>query len=236
MSRRFQTTRWSLVLEAAGNRPGADEALEWLCRTYWYPLYGYIRADVRDSEKARDLTQAYFLRVLEKDYLKQIDPSAGKFRSFLLATLKHFLSHERERERALKRRADDPALALPVDAEDRYLKDATAVAGDERAFDRRWAFTVLENAMTRLADGYTAEGKGDLYRVLGGYLTGRGTARPYDEAARELGMAEGAVRVAVHRMRKRLGTTLREEVAQTVAGDEDVDQELRYLLSVLGDA
>lgn len=235
MDGRFQTTRWSLVLEAAGSSPGADEALESFCRTYWYPLYGFVRGSVRDPDKARDLTQAYFLRLLEKDYLKQIDPSAGRFRAFLLASIKHFLSNERTRERALKRSADNPELALPLDAEARYQRDAPAAPDPERAFDRRWALTLFENAMQRLSGAYTADGKSEVYHVLNGYLTGRGSDTSYDEAARELGMTEGAVKVAVHRMRKRLGRALRDEIAQTVVRSADVDDELRYLLSVMGE-
>lgn len=235
MGRRFDTTRWSLVLEAAGSRPGADEALEWLCRTYWYPLYAYVRADVRDADRARDLTQSYFLRLLEKDWLRQLDPSAGKFRAFLLVSLRHFLAHERSRERALKRRTDDPRFAIPLDAETRFGSEGDPTGDAERAFDRRWALTVLENAMERLRENYVRDGKADVHRVLGGYLTGRGASAPYEAAARELGIGEGAVKVAVHRMRKRLGALLREEVAQTVAANEDVDAELKYLLSVVGE-
>ena len=235
MDGRFQTTRWSLVLEAAGSSPGAGEALEWLCRTYWYPLYGFVRGSVGDPEKARDLTQAYFLRLLEKDYLRQVDPAAGKFRSFLLVSVKHFLANERVRQRALKRSADNPDLALPRDAEARYRSEAPVALDAARAFDRRWALTLFEHAMQRLAGAYATDGKGEVFRVLSGYLTGRGPDTAYDEAARVLGISKGAVKVAVHRMRKRLGRTLREEVAQTVAASNDVDGELRYLLDVIGE-
>ena len=234
MNRRFQTTRWSLVLEAAGSSPGAGAALEWLCRTYWYPLYGFIRRDVKDPERARDLTQAYFLQLLEKDYLKQIDRDAGKFRSFLLVSLKFFLSNERARERAEKRRADDPAHRVDLDgAEDLYLKNAEDDADPEVAFEKRWAMTVVNRGYDRLGEEYAADGKGELFRALRGHITGAGESRPYKDIAERLDMSEGAVKVAVHRMRQRLGRVLRDEVALTVTDPAEVDAELKQLLQTL---
>ncbi|ANM29369.1 hypothetical protein ABI59_06865 [Acidobacteria bacterium Mor1] len=234
MHKPFDTTRWSLVLRAAGDSPDAREALDLLLRAYWYPIYGFVRREVRDAEKARDLTQAFFLHLMEKELLKRPDP-AGRFRAFLLVALKHFLAHERAREQALKRRADDPRRAMPLDdAEERWLADRTDL-NPEQAFDRRWAATVIGNGLEQLQRSYVEDGKGDVFTALQGHLTGAGDPPPYAVAAQRLGLSEGAIKVAVHRMRRRLGIAMREEVAQTVADPGDVDGELRYLLSILGD-
>jgi len=233
LSDRFQTTRWSLVLAAAKGEHGSAEALEWLCATYWHPLYGFIRRHGNDPESARDLTQSFFLSLLGRNSLQSIDPSNGRFRAFLLASVKHFLSNERERAQALKRRADDIALHLDLeDAERMYLLEPAPGLGPEELFEAKWARTVLDRAMKRLREEHETTGRGDLFRRLSGHLTGEET--PYGVLAGELDMSEGAIRVAVHRLRNRLGSLLRAEVAQTVADPRDVDGEIRHLLQAAG--
>jgi RNA polymerase sigma factor (sigma-70 family) len=233
VSDRFQTTRWSLVLAAARGDHGSAEALEWLCTTYWYPLYGFVRRSGHDPEAARDLTQSFFLSLLDRNSLQSIDRSQGRFRAFLLASVKHFLSNERDRARALKRRTDDPALRLDLEeAERRFLTDSASGLSPEDLFEAKWARTILDRAVRRLREEHETTGRGDLFHRLRGHLTGEETS--YDVLAVELGMSEGALRVAVHRLRRRLGILLRAEVAQTVADPDDVDGEVRYLLQAVG--
>jgi RNA polymerase sigma-70 factor (ECF subfamily) len=230
---RFQTTRWSLVLAAAQGGAGSAEALEWLCRTYWYPLYGYIRRRGHDAESARDLTQSFFLHLLEKSALREIDPREGKFRAFLLASLKNFLSNERVRQGALKRRADDSAFRLSLhEAEERYLGERATALGPEEFFQARWARAVLDRVVQRLGDEHESSGKGEVFQRLRNHLTGEEAS--YDSIAEELGTSAGALRVALHRMRRRLGMLLREEVAHTLSSTEDVDDEIRELLLSAG--
>jgi len=233
VSDRFQTTHWSLVLAAARGGEGAAAALEWLCGAYWYPLYAFIRRQGHDADAARDLTQSFFLHVIEKDALKAIDPRLGKFRAFLLASVKNFMANEREREGAQKRRADHPAFRLSLeDAEPRYLNERPADLSPEELFERRWARAILDRAVRRLEKEHAAASRGEVFARLRGHLTGEEAA--YDRMAEELGMTEGALRAAVHRMRRRLGTLLREEVAQTVASPADIEDEIRQLLQAAG--
>lgn len=233
VSERFQTTRWSLVLAAAQGGEGSAEALEWLCGAYWYPLYAFVRRHGYDAEAARDLTQSFFLHLLEKNALSKLDPRQGKFRAFLLASVKNFMSNEREQGRALKRRADDPAFRLTLDgAEQRYLRDRTAGLSPEDLFETRWARTVLERVMRRLGDEHESAGKGEVFNRLRGHMTGEEAS--YDRLAEELGTSAGALRVTLHRMRQRLGALLREEVAQTVSSPADVDNEIREILQAAG--
>ena len=236
MPDRFETTRWSLVLTAAAGSEQSREALEWLCSTYWYPLYAYVRYHARDAETARDLTQSFFLSLLARESLRSVDPSQGRFRAFLLASIKHFLSNERARTDAIRRRADNPAFQLPLDvAEERLRADAATGADPEQVFETRWAHAVLDRALTRLGAEFSATGKADLFRHLSSHLAG-GDTEPYERIARELDMKEGALRVALHRMRRRLGSLLRQEVAQTVASDDEVESEIRNLVQALGRA
>lgn len=230
---RFQTTRWSVVLSAVRGGEGSVEALEWLCTTYWYPLYAFVRRQGHDAEAARDLTQSFFVSLLQQSALKKIDPQLGRFRAFLLASMNHFLSNERERENALKRRAEDPAFRVDLDtAERQYALEPAASLSPEELFESRWARTVLDRALRRMDEEHEATDKADLFRRLRGHLTGEEPA--YDRMADDLGMTQGALRVAVHRLRRRLGTLLREEVAQTVSHPSDVDAELRSLLQAAG--
>ena len=233
---RFQTTNWSQVL-AARDEPSAAgrEALGALCERYWYPLYACVRASGHDAEASRDLTQEFFAGLLEKDFLHSVHPEAGRFRSFLLASLRHFLSHERDKERALKRGGGSALVSLDTGtAEDRFAREPADRLTPEQVFERRWALTVLDHALDRLRLELEARGEHARFRRLRQYLTGEEPHPSYDEVAAELGMTEAAVKAAVHRLRHQLGRLLREEIAETVARADEVDDEVRYLLRTVG--
>ena len=234
MAQRFQTTKWSMVLAArTGTTPQSRAALSSLCEAYWYPLYAYVRGQGYDPDDASDLTQAYFLQVLEKKFLKNVDPAAGRFRSFLLVSLKNFLSKEREKARRIKRGGGQVAVPLDVEtAEKLYHDEPIDESTPDRMFERRWALTLLARAEDRLWDEFDSDDKRRQFEMFKGYLTGDGGGRSYREAGQEVGMTAGAVKVAVHRLRRRFGDVLRDEIAQTVVDDDQVDGELRHLLSV----
>jgi RNA polymerase sigma factor (sigma-70 family) len=233
--RRFVTTRWSRVLAAGQAQSTASrEALAGLCEIYWYPLYAYVRRWGYDPDRAQDLTQEFFARLLEKHYLRDADPARGRFRSFLLASLKHFLSNERDRESAVKRGGRATIVPLEIEtAEGMYQREPPDADTPEKVFERRWAMTLLGRALSRLAAEFAESGRSDTFRRLEGYLTGESDTVPYAELARDLGMTEGAVKVAVHRLRRRFGTVLRAEIAETVSDPAQVDEEIRELFRVL---
>lgn len=235
MGRRFRTTQWSLILAAgAAGGPASRRALSSLCEAYWYPLYAFVRRQGYDADAARDLTQGYFLTFLEKDYLADVKPEAGRFRSFLLASLKHFLSKVRDKERALKRGGGKVVLAIDLDdAESRFLAERASAGSPDDTFERQWAATMLERAMSRLHAESVASGKEELFSRLRGHLEGEPDVGAYARIAADLGVSEGAVRVAVHRTRRRFGELLRLEIAETVARPEDVDAEVRHLMEIL---
>jgi RNA polymerase sigma-70 factor (ECF subfamily) len=225
----FQTTRWSVVLSAARGGDDSREALEWLCRRYWSPLYAFVRRRGHDTESARDLTQTFFLKLLERRALERVDPGLGKFRAFLLASMKNFLANEDARAGAVKRRAEDPDFSVEFeDAERWYARAPAAGLGPEDLFESRWARSVLDRSLRRLREEYEAVGKGETFRRLQGHLTGA------DSPGDDTGVSPGSRRVAVHRLRRRLGSLLRDEVSQTVADPADVDGELRSLLEAAG--
>jgi RNA polymerase sigma-70 factor (ECF subfamily) len=228
---RFASTRWSLVAAAGqGAAPEAQEALAVLCRVYWYPLYAYARRRLVNVEDAQDATQAFFARLLEKDYLQAADPERGKFRSFLLTAFKRFLAKERERDHALKRGGGRHIVPLDFQTgERRYHLEPADHATPETIFERRWALTLLEQALARLRHEFATAGKEKVFDGLKATLTGDGVAEPYAEIAGRLEMSEPAVKVAVHRLRRRYQELLREEIAQTVATAEEIDEELRNL-------
>ncbi len=232
---RFATTRWSVVLAASGgDSPAADEALGKLCETYWYPLYGYLRGRGHDVSDAEDLTQAFFAQLLEKKVLRHADPSRGRFRSFLLTSLKNFSANERDRQLAKKRAPGAPLLPLDVVvAEERYLVEAATGETPERVFDRRWALALLDCVITRLASEHAAAGRRRQFERLKTYLTGEQPQVGYAETAAALGMNEGAVKTAVHRLRRRFRTLVYEEVAHTVASPAEVESEIRHLWSAV---
>jgi RNA polymerase sigma-70 factor (ECF subfamily) len=230
----FLTTRWTVVVAAGqSSAPQAEQALEELCRSYWYPLYAYVRRSGYSKEAAEDLTQGFFARFLRKNYLSDLSAEKGRFRGFLLASLKHYLANERDHGRALKRGGG--AVHFPLDwneADARYqIADAAAVSPD-RAYDRAWAIALLGKVIGRLRDECIAEGQGGRFDCLKIYLTVDSGDVPHSEVAAALGMNEGSVRVAVHRLRKRYRELLRTEVAQTLADPALVDGEMEALLSV----
>jgi len=232
---RFATTRWSLVAAAgAADSPAARQALATLCETYWYPLYAYLRRRGHTAEDAQDLTQAFFAALLEKGYLRAADPERGRFRSFLLTALKRFAAKERDRARAQKRGGGAALISLDLQAgERRYALEPTDDWAPERAYERRWALALLERVMARLRQQYARAGRERLFDCLKVFLAGESGAPSHQQAAAELGITEGAVKVAVHRLRRRYRAVLRSEVAQTVADPAEVDDELALLLTAL---
>ncbi len=215
---RFATTHWSLVVAAGqGDSPDAKAALATLCQIYWYPLYAYVRRHGHNPHEAQDLTQEFFARLLEKDYLHDADRERGKFRSFLLTAFKHFLSKERDRANALKRGGGRPTLSLDLPAgEQRYRREPADQSTPETIYERRWALTLLDQVITRLREEFVAAGKGPLFERLKVFLTGERGPEPYARLAVELDLTEGALKVAIHRMRRRYRELLRAEIAQTV--------------------
>jgi RNA polymerase sigma-70 factor (ECF subfamily) len=231
----FSATRWSVVLAAAANPQGAHEALAALCRAYWYPLYAFLRRLGISSHDAEDLTQGFFAQLLARGGLGHVDRTKGRFRTFLLASLKHFLADERDRATALKRGGGAPTIALDAaDAEQRYALEPRDDLTPDRLFDRRWALAVIDRALVRLRAEYGAAGKAALFAELQPTLTAGGRAKPYSEIGAALAIEEGAVKVAVHRLRQRYGAALRAEIAETVSSPAEVREELRQLLDALG--
>jgi RNA polymerase sigma-70 factor (ECF subfamily) len=232
---RFATTRWSLVAAAGqGASPQAQEALATLCRIYWYPLYAYARRQLPGAEDAQDLTQEFFARLLEKDYLQAADPQRGKFRSFLLTAFKRFLAKERDRAHAQKRGGGRPLLPLDFQTgEQQYQQEPADHATPETLYERRWALTLLEQTLARLRQELVNTGKQKLFEVLKGTLTGEDTVEPYADIATQLDLSVQAVKVAVHRLRRRYAELLRAEIAQTVANPQDVEDELRDLFAAV---
>jgi RNA polymerase sigma-70 factor (ECF subfamily) len=228
-------THWSVVLAAGqSSNPAAQAALEQLCRAYWYPLYVYVRRRGYSPEDAQDLTQSFFERLLERDLLADLRPTGARFRSFLLHALKNLLASEWTRAHAGKRGGSHTVLSLEqLGAEARFAPEAGQTETPDVAFERRWAATVLQNALERLRQEQVASAKQATFDALGNCLTGTASARPYSELALQLGMNEAAVKMAVSRLRKRFGEVLRLEVAQTVLTPGEIDQELRHLLTVL---
>jgi len=232
------TTHWTVVLEAGDDgAPQAAAALEQLCRTYWYPLYAYIRTRGHGIEEAEDLTQGFFLRLFENHRLARVDPGKGKFRSFLLSALNHFLANEWRRSRAAKRGGGQPPISLDSNlAESRYLLEPASSLTPEVIFERRWAMTLLDNALNRLRAECAGAGKADQFEKLKEFLTAGPEESQYGPAAAELGMTNGAVAVATHRLRQRYRELLREEIAHTVASPAEVGDEIRWLCAAIGQA
>jgi len=234
----FHTTHWSVVLAARepGNDAAGREALAHLCSVYWYPLYAYIRRQGVAPADAEDLTQEFFYRFLERDSLRNVAQSRGKFRSFLLACLKNFLANERERASAQRRGGGRVAVPLERgDAETRYALEPADHRTPEAVFERRWVFAVLEGTIAELKRNYATGEKRLLFEDLEGFLPGgRGTPLRAELAAKR-GVSVGAIDVAVHRLRQRFGALLREQVAKTVGSESEVEEEIRHLISVLSD-
>jgi RNA polymerase sigma-70 factor (ECF subfamily) len=229
----FPTTQWTLVVAAADpQRKDARSALISLCEGYWYPLYAFLRRRGYAADQAQDLTQDFFMRVLEGRYLDRADPDKGRFRSFLLTSLKFFVADEGDRERA-KKRGGGAVLPLEFEAgEERYQREPVHDETPERIFERQWALSVLDRVMDRLRREFVLHGRPEHFDRLKVFLLGRPDA-PYAALARELGTSEGALKVAIHRLRKRYRDLFRQEIADTVANREEVESELRFLAEVL---
>jgi RNA polymerase sigma-70 factor (ECF subfamily) len=228
----FTTTHWSVV-RAAGqsSSPASQAALEQLCQAYRYPLYAYVRRRGYSPEDAQDLTQSFFERLLERDLLADLRPAGARFRSFLLHALKNHLASEWTRAHAGKRGGSITFLSLDdLSPEARYAQEAADTESPDAVFERRWAGAVLQQALDRLRQEHVDAGKESLFNLLADGLTGAAPSQPYAELALKLGMTEAAVKMTIHRLRKRYGELLRLEVAQTVVTPAEIDQELRHLL------
>jgi RNA polymerase sigma-70 factor (ECF subfamily) len=231
----FATTHWSAVLQAGRpDSPEAARALAELCRIYWYPLYAYVRRQGFDVPTAQDLTQDFFAKMLEKNYVGIADRKRGKFRWFLLTAFKCFLANEWDRARAQKRGGGAKPLSLDeMTAEERYRHEPTDALTADQLYDRRWALDLLDRARLRLRDEYVGADKAERLPHLEPFLSGGPTTTDYARSALHLGLSEAAVRQEAHRFKKRFGELLREEVAQTVAQPDEVADELRYLIDVV---
>jgi len=234
-ARIFATTHWSVVLAAnEGDSLVAEHALEKLCRTYWYPIYAYVRRKGRGPNEAEDLTQEFFAQLISKDQLRQVDRQKGRFRSFLLAILDHFLAHEWTRAHRQKRGGQFTFISLDQPSpEERYRLDPIDGDTPERIFDKQWAVTVLQNALRALEAETTASGKGAMFAEVRGWLSDEPDARTYAETAQRVGVSPGALRVAVHRLRRRYAELFRAEISQTVRSAAEAEEEFRHLMAAL---
>jgi RNA polymerase sigma-70 factor (ECF subfamily) len=229
----FPTTRWTLVVSAGDpNRKEARSALAYLCENYWYPLYAYLRRRGYPVDQAQDLTQEFFMRLLEGRYLDRADQEKGRFRSFLLTSLKFFVADEEDRQRARKRGG---GTVMPLEfssGEQRYQREPAHDETPERIFERRWALSVLDRVVERLRNEFAHHGRPERFERLKVFLLGQPDT-PYAALAREMNTSEGALKVAIHRLRKRYRELFRQEIADTVADPADVESELRFLAAVL---
>lgn len=231
----FATTRWSVVA-AAGQHPSAEaqRALEDLCQAYWYPLYAYVRRRTGE-EDARDLTQSFFAWLLQKNTLATADPRRGRFRAFLLTVLKNFLTNEWEKQRAAKRGGGKTLLSLDFELQDSKLRLEPADGETpEQLFNRQWAMALLDRVLVLLREEYAAAGKAQQFDALKPFIAGAQGAASYAQAASALGWTDNAARVAAHRLRGRYRDLLRSEIAQTVADEREVDDEIRWLFEAVG--
>ncbi len=231
----FATTHWSVVLGAGqGDLAAAAVALERLCRTYWYPIYAFVRRRGSDPHEAEDFTQAFFAFLLEKESLKKVDRRKGKFRTFLLAALTNFLANESDKAQTLKRGGQRQIISLDETvAEELYRHETIESVTPETLFERRWARALVEQVLARLKSEYGAADKALLFAKLEPALTGEVGAGAFAQWAAELGMSEGAVKVALHRLRRRFGEVLRSEIAHTVSSPEEIDDEIRQLFAAI---
>jgi RNA polymerase sigma factor (sigma-70 family) len=230
----FRTTRWTVVIAAGQSSPQADAALAQLCQTYWYPLYVFIRRRGHDPEDAQDIVQGFFAQLLRKSYFRDAAREKGRFRSFLLMALKRYMANEWDRANRLKRGGGHEVISLDeAGMEIRFLTQPANEGSPEAACDRQWAMVLLDLVLKRLEAEFSAAGKTQLFEQLKGLLSGEKTATSYAELGQKLGLTEGAVKVAVHRLRQRYRELLREEIAHTVSSPEDVNDEIRHLFAAL---
>jgi RNA polymerase sigma-70 factor (ECF subfamily) len=229
----FVTTHWTLVVCSQSSSPEADQALERLCRAYWPPLYAYVLRRGYRPEEAQDLTQGFFARLLERNDLAQVKPELGRFRTFLLVALKHYVANEWHSTQAQKRGGGQAPLAWDDALEHQYQLESTDQATPETLYERRWALGVLEHVLQRLGQEYAQAGKRMLFEELKGLLCGNDKLLPQTAIAARLGISTNALRVSLHRLRQRYGELLRDEIAATVSSPTEIEDEIRYLMSVL---
>jgi DNA-directed RNA polymerase specialized sigma24 family protein len=230
----FQTTHWSVVSAAgAATSTQSAVALEQLCRIYWYPLYSYVRRRGYEVEESQDLTQEFFARLIAGNWIGQVDRSKGRFRSFLVVSMNHFLAKELRRSKAARRGSGRPILSLDDTTELRYAHEPASDLTPEKLYDQRWALVLLDHALNRLRAELAGNGKGHFYEHLKRFLCREPEAGEYDHAAAALQMTSGAVATAVHRLRRRYHLIVREEVGRTVASPADVEDEMRSLMAAL---
>jgi len=231
----FANTHWSVVLAAAdADSPRTNEALEDLCRTYWYPLYAFVRRRGYPAHEAQDLTQSFFARLLDKNYLKSVDPGKGKFRSFLLAALEHFLANEWRRASAQKRGGGRTIISFDDDsAEKAYLEVPGIALTPAQLYEQQWAAALLDRVLARLGSEYASANKAESFDELKIFLTGEKHPETYAMLADKVGTTEAALKMSISRLRRRYGQLLREEIAHTVSRPEEVEEELRGLAAAL---
>ena len=233
---RFETTQWSLVLAAGqGGSPTAEQALARLCASYWYPVFAFVRRRGHSPEDAQDLTQGFFARLIEKGDLGDADRTRGRFRTFLLTACQHYLANEHDRAQTQKRGGGQTPVPIDVAiAERRYERALSHGETPERLYDRQWALTLLDSVFLALRDEYAHSGKQEMFDRLKDFVTADDDAGTHADAARDLGTTAGAVKVAVHRLRRRFREELLRRVADTLGPDQDVEAEIRHLLQTLG--
>ena len=232
----FATTHWSVVVAASGEREStsAAAALARLCETYWYPLYAYVRRRGRDPHQAQDLTQEFFAQLLQRANSLRADPLRGKFRFYLLGALKHFLADAHDRATAQKRGSGQTMISIDErTAEERYQLEPVDTDDPEKLFERRWALTLLDQAQSRLRSEYAASGKSQTHDQLEPFLSDAESAKSYDEVACKLGLSASATKSAIHRLRRRHRELVREEIAHTVTNANEVEDEIRHLITVV---
>lgn len=231
----FATTRWSVVLAAGARQsPAGSQALATLCASYWYPLYAYVRRRGFDPHEAQDLTQEFFAHLLDSEGVSVATPQRGRFRSFLLASLQNFLANHWRKEHAQKRGGGKAVLSLDLAAgEQRYVAEPAHELTPEKIYERRWALALLQQVVDTLATEYAADGKSLLFEHLKGYLGGTLDGLPYAELSAQIGMSVGSIKVAVHRLRRRCGDLLRQQIAETVGDPAAIDEELQDLFAAL---
>jgi RNA polymerase sigma factor (sigma-70 family) len=233
----FATTLWSVVLQAsAAETTAAGNALQYLCEAYWYPLYGYVRRQGHGPEDAEDLTQEFFARMLERKYLRLADQKRGRFRTFLLTSLKHFLINEWTKANRAKRGGGNKVLSLDAEqTETRFLAEAADGRSPDKAFDRRWAMIVLDRALNRIEREFVSDGRAALFTHLKSSLSGEETESSYADIARQVGMSKENVKMTAHRLRRRYHDLLREEIGRTVDTASAIDAEMQDLMAALSD-
>ena len=232
----FAETHWSLVLAARTTSPDAAAALAGLCQAYWYPLYAFVRRQGHSPHDAQDLTQEFFARLLAKNYLADVDRAKGRFRSFLLASMKNFLANEWDRARAQKRGGGDTVLSLDATAaESRYALEPVDHASADKLYDRRWALTLLDGTYKQLSKEFAEAGKPGQFEALQAFLSGsKDGGQSYGELGQQLGLSENAARQAAFRLRTRFGDLLRSRVAETVSGPKELEAEMSHLMAAVG--